>query len=56
MYSAFLEDFDIETDGGHCFDRVAVGEGGEKGGFAGIFETDDDHVELLGEEDVEKFS
>ena len=31
-------------------------EGGEEGGFAGVLEADDHHVELLGEEDIEEFA
>lgn len=41
---------------GDGFDWVAVGEGVEEGGFTGIFETDDYHVEFFGEECIEEFA
>lgn len=54
--AALLKDFDVEAYGGDRFDGLAVGQGVEEGGFAGVFEADDDHVEFFGEEYVEEFA
>lgn len=56
MNSPFLKYFDVKTYGGDGFDWTTVGKGGEEGGFARVFEADDDHVEFFGEEYVEEFS
>ena len=56
MDPPLLEDLDVQADGGDGLDGVAVRQCVQEGRFARVLETNDDHVELLREEDVEQLA